>query len=193
MILVSQFVVLTEVSTMNMAIQLTEQQRQAIEVQRGEPVEVVDPITLQVYVLVAVETFDRIRSLVNGDTDQVPNPNGSPPGKSSGEGESDRVRLNDLPTPPEVLEEVERWCAKHGRRGREGKRAVEEKFKLQFHFGGRAIYLLNTPEGSVVLPIAERHRNTPDLRYVLLTADERPGACLTIPPRWRDTVGEILN
>ena len=58
-------------------------------------------------------------------------------------------------------------------------------------FGGKG-YLVRTPEGLVVIPIPERHRNTPDLRSVLLTPDERSRACFDVPSRWRDTASEIL-
>ena len=40
-------------------------------------------------------------------------------------------------------------------------------------------------EGPVVVPIPERYRDTPDLRYVLLTPEERPRACATARPPGR--------
>lgn len=49
---------------MVLALQLTEQQRQAIEAQRGRPVEVVDPVTSRVYVLVAAEMYERVRDVM---------------------------------------------------------------------------------------------------------------------------------
>src|SRR5437868_5451706 len=49
---------------MIMALQLTEQQRQALEAGRGRPVEVVDPVTSRVYVLVAAETYERVRDVM---------------------------------------------------------------------------------------------------------------------------------
>jgi hypothetical protein len=49
---------------MSMAIPLTDQQRQALEAQQGAPVEMVDPVTNQVYFLVGEETFGRVRELL---------------------------------------------------------------------------------------------------------------------------------
>ncbi len=49
---------------MTVAIHLTELQRQAIEAQQSRPVEVIDPATNQVYVLVAVEAYERMRALL---------------------------------------------------------------------------------------------------------------------------------
>ena len=68
------------------------------------------------------------------------------------------------PTPIEVAEDAERWCKKYDWGGKASRPGVEEQLKLQYYYGGQAIYLLRSPEGPVVLPIPERYRNTPDLR-----------------------------
>ena len=70
---------------------------------------------------------------------------------------------------------------------------VEEQLKLQYYYGGQALYLLPTAEGPVVVPIEERFRDMPDLRSILLTPEERPRAALTFPSRWHDTGSEILT
>ena len=89
--------------------------------------------------------------------------------------------------------EIERWAQKRGCWRWQDRPQVEDELKLQFYYGGQEVYVLRSSEGPVVIPIPERHRDTPGLRYVLLTADERPRAAFTIPPRWRDTVSEILS
>ena len=38
--------------------------------------------------------------------------------------------------------------------------------------------------------IEGRYQDTPDLRYVLLTPEERTKAVLTFPPRWRDAAND---
>ena len=53
--------------------------------------------------------------------------------------------------------------------------------------------MLPTPEGPLVVPIEDRYQDTPDLRYLLLTPEERTEAVLTFPPRWRDAASEILT
>jgi hypothetical protein len=49
---------------MILAIHLTDEQRQTIESRQGQPVEVIDPATNRVYVLVGAETFERVRALL---------------------------------------------------------------------------------------------------------------------------------
>ena len=69
-----------------------------------------------------------------------------------------------------MAEAAERWCKKYGW----GAKEVTDELKLQYYFGGQSIYLLRSPEGTIVVPIPECYRGTPDLRYVLLTAEGQP-------------------
>src|SRR5438270_3180019 len=50
-----------------MMLELTERQRQAVQEQAGEPVEVIDPDTRCAYVLLAREQYERMRSLVESE------------------------------------------------------------------------------------------------------------------------------
>jgi len=176
---------------MAMRIELTPQQEQAVK--QGRPVEVVDPASERAFVVVAREFYERGRFLPEGRPEQGPSAPVSPAVPSAAEAEPARVRLCDLPTPPDVLEEAERWCKKYGWRGKKALGEVEEQLKLQYYYGGQAVYILRTDEGPIVVAIGERYRDTPDLRYVLLKPDERPRASLAVPPRWRDTDSEILT
>ncbi len=47
-------------------IELTEMQRRAMEGERGQPVEVLDPATRRRYVLLAGEQYERVRPLLEG-------------------------------------------------------------------------------------------------------------------------------
>jgi hypothetical protein len=174
-----------------MNIELTDEQRRALHAEQGKPIDLVDPATQQHYVLLAREQYERVRSLLEGPTEQAPPPPASP--AAAGEEEPQRVRLRDLPTPPEVIEEVEQWCQKYRLGGKKHRQEAEEQFKLQYYFGGRAIYTLPTPEGLVVIPITGRYRGMPGLRYILFTSEERSRACHTVPSPWNDTAGEILS
>ncbi len=69
----------------------------------------------------------------------------------------------------------------------------QDQLKLQHYFGGQPVYVLRTLEGPVVIPIEERYQNTPDLRYLLLTPEERAQAYFDIPVRLFDTESEILT
>lgn len=192
-------------------IELTPEQRQAVD--QGEPVRVIDPSTQDAYVIVRAEVYERLtgvperpveeplsqgprdipRPVLEGSREQGSSSSAAPTVPSPAEGEPARVRLRDLPTPPDVSEEAERWCKKYGRRGEKNRREVEERLKLQYYYGGRPVYLLDTPAGLVVIPITGRYKDTPDLRYVLLTPEERPRACLDTPSPWRDAASEILT
>ncbi len=50
-----------------MMVELTEQQRQAVQEQAGGPVEVIDPDTQRAYVLLAREQYQRMCSLVESE------------------------------------------------------------------------------------------------------------------------------
>jgi hypothetical protein len=174
-------------------IELTDEQRQALQAERGQPVHVIDPTTQQRYVLLAREQYESMCSLLKLVQGQGP-PGAAPfEAPSSRAGKAERVRLRDLPTPAEVAAEAERWCKKYGSRGQKGRREMEEQLKLQYYYGGQPVYIVRTPDGPVVIPIPDRYKDTPDLRHVLLTPEERPHACLEIPPLWWATTSEILT
>lgn len=45
-------------------IELTDEQRQALQAEQGQPIHVVDPATQQRYVLLGLEQYERVRSLL---------------------------------------------------------------------------------------------------------------------------------
>jgi hypothetical protein len=51
-----------------MTIELTEAQRQALQADHGSPVDVVDPVTRERYVLLAREVFERVQSIMQPRT-----------------------------------------------------------------------------------------------------------------------------
>jgi hypothetical protein len=179
-----------------MTIHLSEEQRQAVAAHPGEPVEVVDPATQHTYVLLAAEQYQRLRALL-AEGRPAPAQSGEaapgPAGCASAEVRPQRQRLGDLPVSAEVAEEAHRQCQKLGLWRLQDKQEIEEELKLQYYYGGQAVYLLHTPAGQVVIPIDEHYKDTPDLRYLLFTPEERPEAVLTFPPRWRDTASEVLT
>jgi hypothetical protein len=172
-------------------IELTDNQRQALQVERGRPIELVDPETQQRYVLLAREQYERVRDVL----EECPVNGSSTPISSANAVQSDhaeRVRLRELPTPAEVIEEGKRWCKKYGYWGKKSRRDVEERMKLQYYFGGKAVYVVHSAEGAIVIPITDRFKNKAGLRYILLTPAERSHACLETPSPWHETVSEIL-
>lgn len=103
-----------------------------------------------------------------------------------------RVRLRELPTPQAVVRERERRRREYDWQGRAGRQEIEDRLKLEFYYGGQTVYVLSTPQGLVVVPIPERYKDEADLRYVLLTAQERRSACLETLPPWNEPVRDSL-
>ncbi len=176
-----------------MNLELTDEQQRALHAEPGKPIDLVDPATQRRYVLLAREQYERVRPLLEGGTEQVLPPPLPPAGPSAGEGGPQRVRLRDLPTPPEVIAAAERRCRKYYLRGKKRRQEVEENLKLQYYFGGQAVYTLDTSEGLVVIPIPERYRGTPGLRDIFFTPEERSRVCHTVPSPLDDTVTLILS
>jgi len=102
---------LLEVLTMIMAIQLTEEQRQAL-LAEGMPVDVVDPATQQRYVLLAREHYERVRALLEQETareTQEPSA-GIPPGILR----SQQAYWRDLPELMKLKSRKHQWVAYQG-------------------------------------------------------------------------------
>jgi hypothetical protein len=91
---------------MIMPLELTEQQRQAIEAQGGQPVEVVDPATNRAYLVIAKETFASLQAAVAGTPAALVEQPCTPPGVKR----SRAAFLRDL---PELLQNPkhDRWFA----------------------------------------------------------------------------------
>lgn len=173
---------------MAMKIELTNQQEQAVK--EGQPIEVSDPQSSRAFVLLTREQYERIRTLLEGSPEtSLPPPDAPPAALSPEEGQPQRVRLRDLPTPPEVIGEAQQSCRKYGW----NRRDTEEQLKIQYYYGGQSIYVLRTPEGPVIIPVEERYKNLPGLRYMLLAPEERGQAVFDCPSPWQETVSQILS
>ena len=93
-------------------IELTDDQRQALQAEQGKPIDVVDPATHQRYVLIACEQYERVRALLEPDPRQesLPVAEGIPTGIFR----SQQAFWRDL---PELLLDRKnhgRWAAYHG-------------------------------------------------------------------------------
>src|SRR5262249_30729169 len=150
--------------SMAMKIELTDQQEQAVK--EGRPIEVADPQSSRAFVLLTREQYERVRSLLEDSPETgLPPPVAPHAAPSSGEVQPQRVRLRDLPTPPEVIQEAKQLCTRYGWNLRD----TEEQLKIQYYYGGQSIYVLRTPKGPVIILVEERYKDMPGLRYVLLT------------------------
>lgn len=112
---------------------LTEEQHRAIEAAQGRPVEIVDPRTNRIYVLVPAEEYQRVRELRSHEP-AATGPAGKPayfpkvPGLE--EGKPMRVHLRSLPTPPEVVERAKEFCKYLGLWRKKLVKEVEDEAKL---------------------------------------------------------------
>jgi hypothetical protein len=179
-----------------MPLELTEQQRQAVEGSKGlEPVEVVDPASNRAYVLLARDLYERVRHLLERQERPVeaaarPEPAPEPPEVVR----PLRQRMRDLPMPPAVATFAVQWGKQIGLFGRKGRQDLEDQLKLQHYYGGMWIAYLRTKEGPVVVAAADSLNNPSfDRQLSFLTADERRRKILSSPPVLFDEQSEILT
>jgi hypothetical protein len=91
-------------------IQLTDEQRQALQAEQGGPVNVVDPFTCQRYVLLALEEYDRVRSIL----DQPPPAPGPALVIDPVLLRSMQAYWRELPELSRVRSKKKKWVAYHG-------------------------------------------------------------------------------
>ena len=97
-----------------MMVELTEEQRQAVQEQAGGPVEVIDPDTQRAYVLLAREQYEQMRSLVESEREPTHRVAEDAPGIPPGILRSQQAFWRDL---PHLLSQPKlrgRWVCYHG-------------------------------------------------------------------------------
>jgi hypothetical protein len=92
-------------------IELTDEQRRALQADPGRPVGVVDPATQQQYVLLAREQYERVRPLLEQPAAEAANP---PPGIAPQMLQSMQAYWRDLPKLLALKSQRRRWVAYHG-------------------------------------------------------------------------------
>jgi hypothetical protein len=181
---------------MNEVIQLTEEQRQAVAAHQGRPVEVVDPVTRRSYMLIAAETYQRVRDVLEAE-DTPAQTAGSAPSPSApaapplAEGRPMRQRLRDLATTPEVAEEIRRYCKHLGLSRKKSREWVEEDLKLQYYFGGRYVGYLETEEGKVIVAAGRLDSEEFGRQLDAVSPEERRKVKLFQPFVWDDPVSQL--
>jgi hypothetical protein len=100
--------------------------------------------------------------------------------------------LDELPTPPEIAAEVQRYSRQRWLWGRR-RREVEEGLKLQYYYGGQCVSYIRM-NGSIVVMAAGRS-GSPEYTEQLaaIPPEQRSNLILDIPCRWKDEVSEILT
>jgi len=102
-------------------------------------------------------------------------------------------RLNDIPVPPDLAAEIDRYCARIGAVRKWDREQVTEDIKLQYFFGGNHVAYLPTPEGLVILAVGQM--DSEEFGKVLdsLSREVRCRVILYPVSRWNDSVSQILT
>jgi hypothetical protein len=173
-------------------MQLTEEQHQLVEAAHGWPVDVRDPQTDRVYVLLPVELYQRVRNLVetNGplqSTATAPASSEPPQRPSISEVKPLRVVVRQLPTPPEVAERVSKRKKEMGWLWpRKCAQQYEDALKIGYYYGGQCVAVLYTKEGPVIVAAGRRDSDEFDAQLAHLSPEERSNAARDWPRPWND-------
>jgi hypothetical protein len=97
-----------------MMVELTEQQRQAVEEQAGGPVEMIDPDTQRAYVLLARERYEQMCSLAGAESESSHPVAEVAPGTPAGILRSQQAFWRDLPHLLSQRKLRGRWVCYHG-------------------------------------------------------------------------------
>lgn len=165
---------------------LTEEQHRVVEAAGGRPVEVVDPCSQRRYLLVPAENYHRAEP--GGPAEDFPR-NGLPP--EVARGEPMRIKLRELPLPPEVTEEVRRYCKKLGLSRRRSVQEVEDEARLSYYFGGQYVTYLKSKAGPVVVAAGRQASDAYQRQLNALTPAERREAVSWVPPVWNDPDSQL--
>lgn len=167
-------------------MQLTEEQQQLVEAAHGQPVEFVDPRSNRRYVLVPAELYHRPDPrLAAAD---VPR-SALPP--EVARGEPLRIKLRELPMPPEVAEEARRYCKQLGLWRRRYVQEVEDEAKLSYYFGGQYVAYLKSKAGPIVVAAGRQDSDSFQRQLDALAPEERRQVILWLPSVWNDPDSQI--
>jgi hypothetical protein len=97
-----------------------------------------------------------------------------------------RIRLRDLPTPPEVAEAVEEVCRTHGFRKARHRQRIEDDLKYCFYFGGVNTAVLPTPEGRIIVAVGDLRTEQFGRQLEQLSPEERTKRFIFWAPAWDD-------
>ncbi len=168
-----------------MDIDLTPEQKQALDSHPDEPIRAVDPVSGRENVLISREQYDRVGQGQFMSTSHVQQAVLPPPVPR---------RLADLPTPPEVTEEARRqFAARWKGWGGKSLSRIEQELKLQYYYGGRLICCLRDKEGLDVVIVHNGDDEEFHRQYQSLSPDQRRLAVSMSLPAWMDDRAELSS
>jgi hypothetical protein len=149
-------------------------------------VDVLDPQSNRAYVLLPVELFQHIRTVLP----EVVAPHSTLPAEVT-RGEPIRIKLRELATPPEVAERVRRICKKLGFWRRRYAQEVEDEAKLSYYFGGQYVAYLKSKDGPIVVAAGRQASEEFQRQLGALLPEERRTVIKWLPSVWNDTVSQL--
>lgn len=167
-------------------MQLTEEQQQLVEAAHGQPVEFVDPRSQRRYVLVPAELYYRPGPGLPAE--EVPR-SALPP--EVARGEPLRIKLRELPMPPEVAERARRYCKQLGLWRSKYVQGVEDEAKLSYYFGGQTVVTLRSKAGPIIVAAGQVDSDQFGRQLDALPPEERRQVSYNFPTVWNDTVSEL--
>jgi hypothetical protein len=163
-------------------MQLTEEQHRLVEAAGDQPVEVVDPQSNRAYVLVPAELFEHIRPALSCPAAPL-----SPLPPEAVRGEPMRIKLRELPMPPEVAERVRQYCKQYHFWRKRYVQEIEDEAKFSYYFGGWAAVTLRSKEGPIIVAAGRVESDEFGRQLDALPPGERRQVCYCFPPMWDDT------
>jgi len=106
-----------------------------------------------------------------------------------------RVYLRDLPTPTELVPEIEDYARRHGgwfRRAKE-RRYAENSLKLRYYFGGHLVAYLRTPDGYAIVALDSLGECMYESLRNVLSTEELAQLHMTVVVPWPMTEEWIIS
>jgi hypothetical protein len=97
----------------------------------------------------------------------------------------ERVYVRELPTPPEVAEAVE-LCSKTKGKWGETRQEMEDRFKLEYYYGGTVVAYVYTAQGIAVVATEDMTQEEYDACKAQVTPAERSKLRAAVPPVWNE-------
>lgn len=109
-------------------------------------------------------------------------------------GRADRTGrlVRELPAPPDLASEIEAFCRRCGFVPGRWPDWVADELKLQYHYGGKIVAVLQTDRGPVVLATGDS-LESPEIAGLResLTSEENERTVLESLPHWDDNTSRL--
>lgn len=95
-------------------------------------------------------------------------------------------RLDDLPTPPEVVACARAYKKKLGLVGAKVLKEIEDEMKLQYYYGGWYVRYLTTEQGVMVVALLSGDEEEYARQVQALSPEDRQRSVVDVPSPWMD-------